>query len=189
MPRLFFALQIPEPVKRALLRVREPVTGAKWQSASQLHLTLLFLGNVAEESVPDICAALRDFPVASFDLEARGVACFGQPETPRNLWAGVAPEAPVANLNATLKERLGHLGFRFEKRPFRPHITLARFEKQKESVSALLSEHGEDRFGTFPVHEVVLLESNQGGPGSVYTVVERFDLANSLDETADPHQR
>ena len=189
MPRLFFALEIPAPVKASLLRVSAPVDGAKWQTVEQLHLTLLFLGNVPEEALPDISEALRDLPLAKFQLTVHGVGCFGQPETPRNLWAGVSPEAPVAALHALLKERLGPMGFDFEKRPFRPHITLARFKKHRGSVDALLAAHGQDEFGGFPVDEFVLIESTQGAPGSVYTVAERFHLRDSLDETADPCQR
>ncbi|MBW4935893.1 RNA 2',3'-cyclic phosphodiesterase [Marinobacter sp. F4206] len=177
MPRLFFALEIPAPVKNRLLQVRAPVAGAKWQSAGQLHLTLLFLGNVDVETLPELSLALRELPLARFELEVRGVGCFGQPQTPRNLWAGVSPEGPVTAVNATLKERLGRLGFHFEKRPFRPHITLARFRKQRGSVTGLLAEHSEDCFGRLPVDEIVLLESTQGGAGSVYTVVERFPLS------------
>lgn len=186
MPRLFFALEIPTPLKRSLLRVTEPVAGAKWQTASQMHLTLFFLGNVAKESVAPIVEAMRNFPVAGFDLEVHGVGCFGRPETPRALWAGVEPEAPVQSLNATLKERLAHLGLPVETRPFRPHITLARFKKIRGSVESVLAKHGQDRFGTFPVGEFVLLESHQGADGSVYTVVGRFDLAGAPDETPGP---
>lgn len=189
MLRLFFALEIPAPVKSKLLRVRAPVAGAKWQTAEQLHLTLLFLGNAPEETLPEISEALHALPLPRFELAVHGVGCFGQPETPRNLWAGVSPEAPVVALNKVLKQRLGHLGFQFDKRPFRPHITLARFKKHRGSVAAMLAEHGHDEFGRIAVNGFVLLASNQGASGSVYTVAERFRLLDSLDEPADPCQR
>ncbi|WP_138440692.1 MULTISPECIES: RNA 2',3'-cyclic phosphodiesterase [Marinobacter] len=179
MQRLFFALEMPEPVRQALLCIKAPVDGARWQSDGQLHLTLLFLGNVQKETVPGIGLALRDLSLPPFDLHVRGLGCFGQPETPRNLWAGVTPEAPLIALHATLKERLNSLGFSFEKRPFRPHITLARFKKQRGSVQSLLAEHGEDEFGAVTVRDFVLLQSTQGVRGSDYTVVERFPLTES----------
>jgi|GEM_PF-2824895 len=40
MRRLFFGLEIPAQVKARLLKVRAEVSGAKWQSAEQIHLTL-----------------------------------------------------------------------------------------------------------------------------------------------------
>lgn len=188
MLRLFFALEIPQPVRQKLLRVRAPVPGARWQTDAQLHLTLLFLGNVSAEAVPDIRRALQRLTQTRFELEVRGLECFGQAATPRNLWAGVAPEAPLQQLQAELKQRLDPLGFDFEKRPFRPHITLARFKQQRGPVQGLLDEHDQTGFGAVPVNDCVLLQSTQanveGRQGSIYTVVERFPLADPPDESA-----
>lgn len=177
MLRLFFALEIPPSTRQRLLQVRAPIAGARWQSDAQLHLTLLFLGNVPSDSLPGIRRALRDFAAPGFDLEVRGLGCFGQPDTPRNLWAGASPDQPLQALQAALKAQLQPLGFEFESRPFRPHITLARFKRQRGSVQALLAEHGETEFGAMPVRDFVLLQSNQGHQGSEYTVVERFALS------------
>ncbi|WP_375169695.1 RNA 2',3'-cyclic phosphodiesterase [Marinobacter sp.] len=189
MARLFFALDLPARVRRQLLRLQAPVPGARWQNDAQLHLTLLFLGRVTEQAVPEVCAAARDLPVARFDLEVRGLGCFGRPETPRNLWAGVQPTAPVVALNDALRQRLAPLGYELETRPFRPHITLARFRQRRGSVAPVLAEHDQDTFGPVSVDNFVLLESTQGPHGSVYTVVERFGLRNSVDEIEDAHQR
>ena len=68
MQRLFFALEMPESVREKLLRIKAPVAGARWQSDAQLHLTLLFLGNVPPETVPDISLALRELSLPPFDL-------------------------------------------------------------------------------------------------------------------------
>ena len=43
MPRLFFGVEIPSSLKKPHLQIKAPIDGAKWQSANQLHLTLLFL--------------------------------------------------------------------------------------------------------------------------------------------------
>ncbi|MBZ2167396.1 RNA 2',3'-cyclic phosphodiesterase [Marinobacter sp. F4216] len=176
MPRLFFSIEIPGWVKQRLLQVRAPVAGARWQSPAQLHLTFLFLGQVAEDRVSELCAAARCLPLSAFDVSVSGIGCFGQPASPRNLWAGVRPKEPMMDLQNALKDNLGPLGFEFEKRAFRPHITLARFKKQRGSVETLLAEFQDADFGIFPVTEFVLYQSTQGAGGSVYTVVERFAL-------------
>lgn len=51
MPRLFFGLEIPESIKTSLLKVKTDIKGARWQSKTQLHLTLTFLGEVEAEQV------------------------------------------------------------------------------------------------------------------------------------------
>lgn len=178
MSRLFFGLEIPTDIKQRLLGVIAPVSGAKWQSPEQLHITLLFLGDVEQGRIVGLCDAVRGLPVEAFELEVTGLGCFGQPRSPRNLWAGVQPPEPVAALHGALKTRMAGLGIAPESRPFRPHITLARFKKQRGSVEALLEDHRDSVFGQFAVSEILLLESNQGPSGSVYSVVERFPLAD-----------
>lgn len=178
MSRLFFGLEIPVDIKQRLLKVIAPVPGAKWQSLEQLHITLLFLGDVEQGRVAELCDAVRDIPVEAFELEATGLGCFGQPRSPRNLWAGVQPPEHVRLLHEALKASLAGLRYTPENRPFRPHITLARFRKQRGSVEELLASHSDSAFGYFAVSDIVLFESNQGPSGSVYTVVERFPLAD-----------
>ena len=179
MPRLFFGLELPPELKKRLIKVRSAVDGAKWQRPEQLHITLLFLGPVDENRVEAVTDAACDLSTESFSLDVTGVGCFGQPQRPKNLWAGVKPEEPIAALHQTLGQRMETLGFKVERRAFRPHVTLARFKRQAGSVEALMSEYGDSPFGQFHVAEFVLFESTPDPAGSVYSVVERFPLRNA----------
>lgn len=179
MPRLFFGVEIPPAIKSSLLGVQAPVAGAKWQSAEQLHLTLLFLGAVDDEQAPAIRAAARQVWHVPFWLAVSGLGCFGQPERPRNLWAAVSPPEPLAALHEALNHRIRSPALDAERRGFRPHITLARFKRQAGSVADLLADHGDAAFGHFPVDEFCLFESTQGRSGSVYTILERFPLVGT----------
>jgi len=174
MRRLFFGLEIPARIKARLLKTTAEMSAAKWQSVEQIHITLLFLGDVEEERLSAVCEAARNIPLAPFELSVTGLGCFGQPCAPRNLWAGVQPTAPVASLHSAIKGQMENLGLTTESRAFRPHITLARFKRQPGSVQGLLAEYGETAFGSFQVDQFVLFESEQGSGGSVYTVIERF---------------
>jgi 2'-5' RNA ligase len=176
MPRLFFGLELPPAIRDRLLKIRSAVPGAKWQGPEQLHITLLFLGTVSQEDLEAVAGSARDIKSEPFLLDVSGVSCFGQPQRPKNLWAGVQPEAPVAGLNNSLGALMERLGFGAERRVFRPHITLARFKRQAGSVEPLLDEYSDSRFGQFQVNEFVLFESKPGPAGSVYSVIERFPL-------------
>ncbi len=176
MPRLFFGLEIAPEIKRRLLRVRTTVPGAKWQTAGQLHLTLIFLGNVDEDRLPELCNAASRLPIDPFDLQITGLGCFGPPQKPKNLWADVGQAEAVAELQNALQQQIERLGFAPGKRRFRPHITLARFKGEAGSVEALLDLHGEETFGQYAVSEFVLFSSEPGENGSVYTVTDRFPL-------------
>lgn len=174
MPRLFFGLEIPPEIKNRLIKIRSAVPGAKWQSAGQLHITLLFLGSVEEGRLTAVCNSASKIQIDPFSLQVAGLGCFGQPRKPRNLWAGVQPAAPVTRLHEALQGRMDKLGFTKEKRTFSPHITLARFKRDPGSVEAVLAKHGEQEFGEFPVTRFALFESQLGPAGSVYRVIERF---------------
>ncbi len=177
MPKLFFGLDIPEAVKPGLLRVQTPIFGARWQSEQQLHLTLAFLGQVKEQQVALALALARKVTASSMELNVRGVGCFGSPEHPKILWAGITPEQPLKELQQSLATQLTNGGFKLENHPFKPHITLSRFKAQAGSVATLLKAHENTFFGILPVHDFVLFSSTPGPDGSVYTVLERFSLA------------
>ncbi|MBD3640232.1 MAG: RNA 2',3'-cyclic phosphodiesterase [Marinobacter sp.] len=188
MPRVFFGVEIPSEVKKGLLQLKSPINGARWQSRNQLHLTLVFVGSVEEDALATLGYAASLVSAPSFEVEVAGLGAFGRPEHPRNLWAGVSPEQPVADLYRQLSNQVSAAGFETEHRGFKPHITVARFRKQAASIVNLLEEHRDDRFGVLPVTEFVLFESTPGAGGSVYTVIGRFPLQPPLDETELPDQ-
>lgn len=179
MSRLFFGLEVPADIRQRLLRVTTPVSGARWQSGEQLHVTLLFLGDVAQGRTGVVCDAAANLTVGAFELELAGLGCFGQPHRPRYLWAGIQPRIAISRLRDALAVGMADLGFTPDPRAFCPHVTLARFGKQPGSVEALVEEYRKVVFGHFAVSEFVLFESTPGEHGSIYHVVERFALTES----------
>jgi 2'-5' RNA ligase len=63
MRRLFFGLEIPVQIKDRLLKVRAEVSGAKWQSVEQMHVILLFPGDV--EAMENRDRFIFQFPYCS----------------------------------------------------------------------------------------------------------------------------
>jgi len=98
MWRLFIAILLPEEIKARLAASQRSwqrrTSGGvvRWTPLEQMHLTLRFLGDVPEESVPAIVEALHRAAatVAPFALRASGLGCFPDARRPRVLWAGVA---------------------------------------------------------------------------------------------------
>ena len=176
MPRLFFGLEIPESIKTSLLKVKTDIKGARWQSKTQLHLTLTFLGEVEAEQVIQARDNARKVAHTPFELEAAGLGCFGKEESPKILWAGVSPEAELRGLQRTLAQRLINDGFTLQNPSFKPHITLSRFRAGAGSVAGLIEHYQRTRFGSWPVQGFALFESSPGQSGSVYTVLERYPL-------------
>jgi 2'-5' RNA ligase len=180
--RLFAGLELPGDVKAELAalieRMRPSAPNAKWVPRDNLHLTFSFLGEVTEELVPDIAAALRDAaasvpgPIAT-GLD--GAGAFPSPRRARVIWVGLDdPGHELAGAAAAVAEALEPLGFAKEKRSWTAHLTLARF-RVPGNVGDLLSEPvAETRFDA---DGVTLFRSRLARPSPTYESLERFPFA------------
>ncbi|MFY0545269.1 RNA 2',3'-cyclic phosphodiesterase [Brevibacillus sp. H7] len=132
--RLFVALDIPDDaveylgsIQRAL---RQLVRADRWQPLHNLHLTLHFLGEVEEAFLPRL---QEDLDIVStiiepFTLELGHFGAFPHPQKPRVLWLGLRGQIKaLQQLHMLLGKRFDlHPGLSYDKREYRPHITLAR---------------------------------------------------------------
>lgn len=141
--RLFVALRFPEETRREVWRAAAPLREAdanvRWTPERQLHLTLRFLGEVAESRIGPIEAALAVPGAAArpFELAFGEVGAFPSLDRPRVLWVGVdgGPELPA--VHESVQEALGEVGFEPEERAFRPHVTLGRVRTRGRVPPAL----------------------------------------------------
>ena len=109
-----------------------------------MHLTVKFLGEVAEGRIPDIEARLREAVdgTRGFHLPVREFGAFPTAKHPRVLWVG-CEELPVLELLYDSIERgMSTLEFALEGRPFRPHANVIRSERRGRArrIFALLSD-------------------------------------------------
>ncbi|HOJ02017.1 MAG TPA: RNA 2',3'-cyclic phosphodiesterase [Anaerolineaceae bacterium] len=133
--RVFTALDLSEQVISDILRFRdifEPYhpTILRWTKTDQLHLTLKFVGELHESHLQPIQQQMGEIftKVGEFQLRLQGAGIFPHPRNPRILWVGISP-VPALTEIARMNEELFHaFGYPVEKRPFMPHITIARFK-------------------------------------------------------------
>jgi 2'-5' RNA ligase len=183
--RLFLALDLPAELRREIARrAAEPaerLPPARWVPVENLHLTLSFLGATDEGRIPGLVAAVRSAFAGkgSLELEAADGGTFPPGRPARIAWVGLrgGPEL-LALQRRVAAAACGCLGLEPERRPFHPHVTLARPRKpwnrraSEEVASTFEGVLGEP----FAVEEGVLYKSDLGPGGSVYTAVERFPL-------------
>ncbi|PYO32629.1 MAG: RNA 2',3'-cyclic phosphodiesterase [Gemmatimonadetes bacterium] len=177
--RLFVALNLPSPVRQALWQtvapLRERGLPVKWVRPDGIHLTLKFLGDVAEERAADVRAALgraaagaRPLPLA---LGEFGV--FPDFQRPRVVWAGITADSRLEILQHRVEQEFAPLGFPTEARPFRPHVTLGRAarEARPRDFAGLEAALGALQFeATVVVESVDLMQSTLESAGAVYHV-------------------
>lgn len=177
--RLFYAVFLPEDVRRALAAAQEKVSRYKgWKEVPphQLHLTLLFLGERPEEDLEDLIALGhrlgRQLP--PFVATLRGTGYFPNEGTPRVWFAkaeGEGFDLLAQGLRDGVREVLGEEALKAEgDRAFKPHITLARRKAPAPRVPPVV-------FGlTWPVEAFSLVRSELKPKGPVYTTLEKFPL-------------
>lgn len=127
--RLFFSIEFSESVKdtlcEAIERIRTCCEQGSFTTRDNLHLTLVFLGEVSSSALPTLKEAMEEVNIASFPLQIGGIGCFRQ-RSGSLYWAGVEVSDPLCSLYELLRSALIKRGFAIEKRDYRPHITLAR---------------------------------------------------------------
>jgi RNA 2',3'-cyclic 3'-phosphodiesterase len=134
--RLFVAVELDEAVRAAAGRVASDLrerlrrTGldARWVASENLHLTLVFIGQVDDQAAEPFASAVqRPFAVRPFWLRLGHCGVFPPSGPARVLWIGLAEGGdPLRRVQEEVVRRLQPLGFEPEHRPFSAHLTIAR---------------------------------------------------------------
>ena len=176
MHRLFVAIRPPDPIRALLLATMGGISGARWQTDDQLHLTLRFIGEVDRHQAGDVLAALGAIHHPRFDIALSGIGAFDRRGQPETVWAGIAPQAPAKALHKKVDQALALVGVAPDQRAYLPHITLARLKRSSGPVRNLLEQSGGLTSPLFTVDNFALFESKLTPEGASYTVIERYPL-------------
>jgi 2'-5' RNA ligase len=177
--RLFLALALPAPVRKELAALATPLAGVTWTHPEQLHLTLRFLGDVAEEKMERVIEHLATVRVEPFILPVEGVGAFPLKSPPRTLWVGVGRGHPhLHQLRQRIDDALLAAGLlELDVRTFHPHITLARATEKAAPALARWIRSKPDFVGPpFRVSAFDLMASELQPAGAIHTLVEKFEL-------------
>jgi 2'-5' RNA ligase len=147
--RLFIAIEIDDEAKRAIAREQKrladaiALSGLRWTRPEQMHMTLVFLGEIAEQQLEPIVSSLKSFeqgvPTRQFEMTFGGAGVFPARGAPRVLWLGLTGgEQTVTSVQGEISRRLAQLDAHEsqEDRPFHPHMTLARWRTSRSKPGA-----------------------------------------------------
>ena len=153
-----------------------------WVQPANIHLTIKFFGDMDEQVIGPLLGAIEQAvgsqPSVIVPLERLGA--FPRPHSPRVLWVGPSENwergvegERVAEIHGAIEQACEDLGFPREKKPFSPHLTLARIKVGERHVGVALEKSGVlDRpcsLRSLAVESVVLMKSELKPTGSVYT--------------------
>lgn len=183
--RLFVALEIPEPLRQEIARLKDRIEGglprARWVLPERMHLTLVFLGKTDEALLP----ALRDGLASVFSgqspiqAQVRGAGTFPPDRPARVAWLGLEGGPELLALQAGVAAVAVEVaGLEPERRPFHPHLTLARPARPwpRVAVERFLAAADRSYGEPFEISRGVLMESHLGAGGPRYEPVATFPL-------------
>jgi RNA 2',3'-cyclic 3'-phosphodiesterase len=184
--RTFIALDIGPTVRDRIVSLQNNLASSgaevKWVEKANLHLTLLFLGEVDNRDLMAVSRAVAESAVghSAIDLSIEGTGCFPNMRRPRVVWIGVGKGLEeVRTLHKALEEPLLELGcYRREERQFTPHVTLGRIrsEKPMPELAAALEKKQDYQAGETLIREVLVMSSDLSSRGPIYTVMSRGKL-------------
>jgi 2'-5' RNA ligase len=169
--RLFVSLDLPKTIARLLADLDPHVSGLRWVSPEQMHLTLAFFGNVGPELEEKLRNQLESISFRLFFLPLQGFGIFPRRGPLKVLWLGVGRGHPhLFQLHKKLADAALAAGLEADLRPWHPHITVARCKGVSAStVRPFLREHAESDLGLIPIDRLHLKSSLLTPAGSIYT--------------------
>lgn len=185
--RAFLAVPLPEPLILELGRLQNALkrSGVAWRYSEpeNIHLTLLFLGEIDREAERAMIAAMDGLAEIDFSLPfpIEGLGAFPDLlQKPRVLWVGVGGNwAPLRQLHKQLAEAARAAGLEVEKQPYHPHLTLARIPRGFHGSLRLPEKLKEGFYGYLPARRLVLFESRLLPGGPSYRAIHERELSHA----------
>ncbi len=183
--RVFIAVPLDPELRDAAAGLRRQLNSTadtlRWVPPGNLHLTLKFLGEIAEERLTTVAEAVREvaWRTGRFTITLTGAGAFPSARRPQVVWVGVkqGSDALVA-LARDLDAALHRMKFPRERRPFRPHLTVARARQGGllPDLSGALEGLGDLVVGRQAVDTLVVMESQLHPSGAIYRSIEEVGL-------------
>ena len=198
MTRTFIALELKDTLQRFLgdiiSQAAQELPNLRWVDPAGIHLTLAFLGYLTDERLEMAidAAQVAARQAVPFEYRLKGLGMFGSSSQPRVIWMGVEDlpsgqiqGSPLQQLHRLLSRELEQRGFEIEKRPFSPHLTLARIKQpltpdEQQRLQRLL--HSKRAGASSPIYcaeHLSVMKSELSRAGAIYTCLREYAFPKS----------
>lgn len=178
--RTFIAIPLPAELREMLAgssaKAKRACPELKSVNASNIHLTLKFLGEIEEQQIGVISDGIRSAceGIGPFRLTAQGGGVFPNVGRARVCWIGLHGDTePLLSLARKVEDRMAGVGFAREARPFAAHLTLGRFKVSPNATAAakMIEDLSAMKFAGFSCDRVILYMSELHPAGARYTAL------------------
>ena len=166
---------IREKIKSFIDRMKEVNARVKWVEKDNLHITLMFYGEVHGNGIDSIkeklkAAANRD----SFEVEFSGVGGFPDLDDPRVIWIDIKGGKEIVNIIEMVRNDKGR------PREIIPHLTIGRVKggRNKRELANMMKKEVDVNFGKMKIGSIQLIKSTLTSKGAIYEVIESYQFKN-----------
>ena len=168
--------QLPDaaqPLLEELKRLAQ--RGIRVVPTANLHITLKFIGAVDQDQVGFLDSILRNRSSKQAVLNLR---CHGIEFLNNSVCLGIESTDTIEQLALRLYEGFAFLGYAVEEKKFKPHITLARFDKSaKGLLKNVTAKYSDRHWGDFIFDRYQLYRSETLPEGARYTVLGDYNVS------------
>lgn len=187
--RAFIAIDLSPEIQNRLdevlqdYRAQLPDIPIRWVSASNIHLTLKFLGDVSLSNLSLLTEMIQK-EISNhhqFDISVGGSGAFPNIRQPRVVWVGVEAPTELGAVQNGIEMATARLGYVREERAFSPHLTIGRVSRNAtaqdvKAISKALETTRVGFLGATCVEKVHLYRSELQPTGAVYTQIFSSNL-------------
>ncbi len=174
--RVFFALWPSQPESVALADWQpalKELCGGRVMRPDTLHTTLVFMGEIETHRLQAAQLAAQEVQAESFELCFDAAHYWGHNHIVFASPGNVPPQ--LQQLVIDLEQRLSKHRLVFERRPYKPHVTLLRNAQWKDAELPLMPAV------RWQIRDFVLVQSKSDEQGAHYEVLAQLPLIHGLD--------
>ena len=166
--RTFIAINFNETVKDQIVQVQDALRNSSLKGnfthRENIHLTLIFLGEISENKIDTIRNIISSIEFKPFEIIFTHTGNFEQ-DAGKLFWLGTEPCDELLHIQKKLASMLSEAGFSIESRKFAPHLTLSR----KTIIKSIFKEQNLNIKST--VEKISLMKSERINNKLTYTEI------------------
>jgi 2'-5' RNA ligase len=168
--RIFVAVELPADVRKKIGELIDQLKSAgatvKWVEEQNLHLTLKFIGEVADKEIDRWLGSIEEKVggTGAFEIKLEGMGTFPEGKQPRVVWVGVSQG----------QDKLENLARWLDEKEFVSHATIGRIKTHKgvDKLVERVRSFKSSEFGVVRIDKILVMKSTLTPKGPVYEKIK-----------------